>query len=106
MRKSITILTALSLLILVGITQVSAEKTPGELVSDAKAQILHVSVSIAKDLFDSGNYIFVDVREPAETKMGNIPGAILIPRGVLEFRIASAVEDKNATREKDNVHDN
>jgi rhodanese-related sulfurtransferase len=30
--------------------------------------------------------LLVDVREPAETENGIIPGAVLVPRGMLEFR--------------------
>lgn len=30
--------------------------------------------------------LLVDVREPAETAHGRIPGAVAVPRGLLEFR--------------------
>lgn len=70
--------------------------TGADFITQAKSIIATVTVAEAKSLFDRGGYLFVDVREPNETAMGNIPGAILVPRGLLEFRIASAVEDKNA----------
>ena len=47
-------------------------------------------------VFDRGGYLFVDVREPNETAMGTVPGATLVPRGLLEFRFPSAVEDQDA----------
>ena len=34
-----------------------------------------------------GNALIIDVREPAEYDFGHVPGAINIPRGLLEFRI-------------------
>ena len=34
-----------------------------------------------------GNALIIDVREPAEYATGHVPGAISIPRGVLEFQI-------------------
>jgi rhodanese-related sulfurtransferase len=70
--------------------------TSADLLAEAKSNIQTVSVTEAKDLFDQGGYLFIDVREPNETAMGTIPGAIQIPRGLLEFRIANTVEDQNA----------
>ena len=98
MNKTVKMV-SMSLLLLCVFTagQIFAETTtPGQMVSDAKSQIMHVSEDVVKVLFDTGEYAFVDVREPNETKMGFIPGAFLIPRGLLEFRIGSTVEDKNA----------
>jgi len=34
-----------------------------------------------------GNALLIDVREPGEYAAGHIPGAINIPRGLLEFKI-------------------
>ena len=69
--------------------------TSADFMSEAKAIIKTVNVTEAKSLFDRGGYLFIDVREPNETAMGQIPGATLIPRGLLEFRIAKTVEDQN-----------
>jgi rhodanese-related sulfurtransferase len=66
------------------------------MVAEAKSLVTEITVPEAKGLFDQGGYVFVDVREPNETVMGQIPGAILIPRGLVEFQITSKVEDKNA----------
>ena len=69
--------------------------TAEELVNEAKESICEVSVSEAKTLLGNGGYVFLDCREPKEYKMGHIPGAINIPRGMLEFRISKKVPDKN-----------
>jgi len=34
-----------------------------------------------------GNALIVDVREPAEYRAGHVPGAVNVPRGLLEFKL-------------------
>lgn len=75
---------------------IAKDMTAKELVTEAKKSICEVSVSEAKDLLDKGGYIFLDCREPKEFKMGHIPGAMNIPRGLLEFKIAKKIPDKSA----------
>lgn len=70
--------------------------TSADLLAEAKSHIRTVNVTEATALFDRGGYLFIDVREPNETAMGQIPVATLIPRGLLEFRIANTAEDQNA----------
>ena len=60
---------------------------PGTLVTEARSDIVEVDVAALGDLSDT---VIVDVREPAEFESGHIPGAINIPRGLLEFRIGGA----------------
>jgi rhodanese-related sulfurtransferase len=72
------------------------DMTADDMVKEAKASVCEISVSEAKALLDKGGYLFLDCREPKEFKMGHIPGAINIPRGVMEFKIAKQVPDKNA----------
>ena len=94
MKKTLIVL--LSLFLLFGASSVFAEvMTAGDFLAHARSQILQAPVDVTKLIFDGGEYLFIDVREPNETTMGIIPGAVLIPRGVLEFRIAGAVEDPN-----------
>ena len=62
--------------------------TAADMVSAAKAQINEINVVEAKALLDD-KAIFVDVREPPEWQDGTIPGALCIPRGVLEWRAES-----------------
>lgn len=60
--------------------------TAQDMVASAKQQITEVDVESAKSLV--GKQLVLDVREPAEFAAGHLPGAINIPRGVLEFQIA------------------
>jgi rhodanese-related sulfurtransferase len=70
--------------------------TTKEMVAEAKESICEVTVSEAKGLLDKGGYIFLDCREPKEYKMGHVPGALNIPRGLLEFKIVNKVADKSS----------
>ncbi len=70
--------------------------TTKDLVAEANEHITNVPVSVAKELLDEEGYIFLDVRTAREFKMGHIPGAIHIDRGLLEFNITNQVPDKNA----------
>jgi rhodanese-related sulfurtransferase len=58
-----------------------------DLVAAAKLRIREVSPEEAGAWF--GNAKVLDVREPAEYAAGKLPGAVNIPRGVLEFQIGS-----------------
>jgi rhodanese-related sulfurtransferase len=75
---------------------VAKDMTAKDFVGEAKKNICEVSVSDAKAMLDKGGYIFLDCREPKEFKMGHVPGAINIPRGLLEFKVEKQVPDKNA----------
>lgn len=61
--------------------------TPMDLVAEAKRHIREVNPEEAKALI--GKVLVLDVREPAEFTLGALPGAVNIPRGVLEFKIDS-----------------
>jgi len=82
-------------LALIAPTAMAKDMTAKEMVTTAKQNITEVSVSDAKALLDKGGYIFLDVRTSKEFKMGHIPGAMHLARGLLEFKIAKAVPDKN-----------
>lgn len=59
--------------------------TAADLVSRAKGRIKEVSPQeLAGRL---GAVQIIDVREPEEYAAGHLPGAVNIPRGLLEFRI-------------------
>jgi rhodanese-related sulfurtransferase len=72
-------------------TDMSAE----DMVKAARKSICEISVSEAKEILDKGGVLFLDCREPKEYKMGHVPGAMNLPRGLLEFKIAKQVPDKN-----------
>lgn len=67
--------------------------TPHELVVEAKSQIKEVSPADAQALL--GKRVIIDVREYDEFAAGHLPGAINIPRGVLEFKIGMVPECAN-----------
>ena len=67
--------------------------TPHELVVEAKSQIKEVSPAEAQVLL--GKRVIIDVREYDEFAAGHLPGAINIPRGVLEFKIGMVPECAN-----------
>jgi rhodanese-related sulfurtransferase len=67
--------------------------TPHDLVIEAKARIKEVGTSDAQGLL--GKRIVIDVREYDEYAAGHLPGAINIPRGVLEFKIGMVPECAN-----------
>ena len=46
-----------------------------------------VSPRQALEWLNQGEAVLIDVREPAEYAQGHLPGAINLPRGVLEFQI-------------------
>jgi len=99
MKKSILFVFVLALVSTLALTApiaVAKDMTAKELVAEAKKNICEVSVSEAKDLLDKGGYIFLDCRTRKEFKMGHIPGAMNIPRGLLEFKISKKIPDKNA----------
>lgn len=60
-----------------------------ELVDHAKTHTSSISFEDFKSLLDqNNNTLVIDIRTGDETDQGYIPGSILIPRGVLEFRVA------------------
>lgn len=60
----------------------------GRLVAAAKAQIRTIDMAAFKAAFDNNRLgLIIDVREPEEYADGYIPGAVNVPRGVIELRI-------------------
>ena len=79
-----------------GYTTTTKVMTTKDLITEANEHITNVPASVAKELLNEGGHIFLDVRTAREYKMGHIPGAIHIDRGLLEFTINNQVPDKNA----------
>lgn len=59
-------------------------RTVQDLVAEARGRIAEIA---HEQLATQGDCILIDVREPAEYAQGHLPGAINLPRGVLEFQI-------------------
>lgn len=67
--------------------------SPHDLVVEAKSRIKEVATADAQSLL--GKRVVIDVREYDEYAAGHLPGAINIPRGVLEFKIGMVPECAN-----------
>ena len=50
------------------------------------------TVDEARQLFDSGEYVFVDARSSEDYEAGHIPGAVSLPVGQSEDRVAAFLE--------------
>ncbi|SDB37628.1 rhodanese-like domain-containing protein [Belnapia rosea] len=62
--------------------------TVKEMVAAANAAVPRISPAEAQALHAKGEAVFIDLREPAEiAASGKVPGALPIPRGLLEFRV-------------------
>lgn len=67
-------------------------KTGADLIAEAKNRVRQVSIEeIQAVLGTPAAPTLLDVREPNETNLGRIPGAIVIPRGQMETRIEARV---------------
>ncbi len=66
-------------------------KTAHDLVTAAKAQIHEVDLQTAEAAIREADAL-IDVREADEFHAGHIPGAINIPRGLLEFKLSNEPE--------------
>jgi rhodanese-related sulfurtransferase len=69
--------------------------TGTDLVAKAKTRIREISPQEASQRLSA--VTIVDVREPEEYKAGHLPGAINVPRGLLEFRVDThpVLSDRN-----------
>jgi rhodanese-related sulfurtransferase len=67
-----------------------------QLCNEAKKEIREIDVNELKRMQQSGDdFVLIDVREPDEVAKGAIPGAVPIPRGVLELKIDQVTTDKD-----------
>ncbi len=60
-------------------------KSAGTMVAEANEAIEVIDVDGAQALLGRDDVVFVDVREASELQTGKLPGAVHVPRGVLEF---------------------
>ncbi|HET9918629.1 MAG TPA: rhodanese-like domain-containing protein [Ktedonobacteraceae bacterium] len=57
-----------------------------KIVAEACNTITEITIAQAREELDQGQAsLLLDVREPAEWEKGHIPGALLAPRGMLEW---------------------
>ena len=98
MRRMVSML---AVALLVGLCSVchcvAADRTPEQLVLEAKGAIREVSTADVKKMLDAKDKVIIlDVRDRHEFDEGHIPGSINISRGSLEFKAALALPDKSA----------
>lgn len=62
-------------------------KTAHDLVSQAKTDIREIALQEAEAAIQQSD-VLVDVREADEFAAGHLPGAVLVPRGLLEFKLS------------------
>ena len=78
-------------------------KTVQAMLAEADAQVPRISPDDAKALVGRADVLFLDVREPGEVATsGKVPGALAVPRGLVEFRAdpASPAHDAAFDRAK------
>jgi sulfur dioxygenase len=63
--------------------------TVQDMVAAAKQHITEINVAKAKQLIAEGNLSIIDTREESEYTAGHLDQAVLLPRGVLEFKIGT-----------------
>lgn len=70
-------------------------KTVHEMVQAAKTEIREVPLEESEEAIKQADML-IDVREADEYHAGHIPGAVNIPRGILEFKLTNdpALEDR------------
>ncbi|WP_339080568.1 rhodanese-like domain-containing protein [Pseudomonas sp. TMP9] len=66
-------------------------KTAHDLVTAAKTRIHEINLQDADAAISEAD-LLIDVRETDEFHAGHIPGAINIPRGLLEFKLSNQPE--------------
>lgn len=73
------------------------DMTVQDLVAQAKSEVPMISCADYMAMQEKGDaHTLIDVREQSEWDAGHIEGAVHIPRGLLEFKIAEVVKDKQA----------
>jgi rhodanese-related sulfurtransferase len=62
-------------------------KTAHDLVLQAKAHVREIALQDAEEAIRQAD-VLIDVREADEFAAGHLPGAVLVPRGLLEFKLS------------------
>lgn len=74
------------------------KKTFQQLVAEAKTRIQEITLEELKTWqAESKNIVLLDVRETQDFQAGAIPGAISLPRGILELEVDEVITDINQT---------
>ena len=101
--KRIAVLMAVLALVFSAVNVATAQEDPTaaivkEMVAKAKAAVKSASMEDLKAAIDAKEKaVILDVREPNEFAAGHLPGAISVPRGLVEFTVFKKISDLNAT---------
>ncbi|NWF35961.1 rhodanese-like domain-containing protein [Mariprofundus sp. KV] len=57
-----------------------------DFAAEARLTVKEVSTADTQDSIAAGGVLLLDVREPGEVREGHLPGAINVPRGLLEAK--------------------
>ena len=67
-------------------------KSGMQLIAEAKQRIREVTPQQVNERLSRGDkFVLLDVREPNEWNLGRVPGAVHIPRGIMETSIEARV---------------
>ncbi len=67
-------------------------KSGSDLIAEAKQRITEVSPQQVRERIQRGEQlVLLDVREPNEWNLGRLPGAVHIPRGIMETSVEARV---------------
>ena len=67
-----------------------------QLCNDAKKEIQEISADDLRRMQKAGeDFALIDVREREEQAQGTIPGAVCLPRGILEVKIDQVTSEKD-----------
>lgn len=70
--------------------------TVDDMVKAARQTVSAVTPSdVSAKLGRGESFVILDVREPEEYQQGHLPGAVLLPRGLLELRIDQVIPDRD-----------
>jgi rhodanese-related sulfurtransferase len=83
------IIKTLTMLVIIAITSCNAIYENGEEMAESiESIIMEISVNDLNAKIDNGeDFLLIDVRQKNEYQNASIPGALNIPRGLLEFKI-------------------
>jgi rhodanese-related sulfurtransferase len=67
-----------------------------EMVAEAKGRVDEIAPAELQSALESGeDVVVIDVREPHEFSQGHLPGAVNIPRGMLELKADELAEERH-----------
>jgi len=94
-RKIVFVPVIMMYVLLTSFISKAADKTPEQMVQEARAEVKEVTLQEAKKMMDAGEKIvLLDVRDKEEYEKEHISGAINISRGLLEFLVKDKIPDK------------